>query len=86
VVTNVIISSINRWWKELGLAKEVKFSEYQPLKWYTWPMACFTDPNFSEQRIELTKPISLIYVIDDIFDVHGTLDQLTIFTDAINRY
>ncbi|RHN52136.1 putative S-linalool synthase [Medicago truncatula] len=79
-------TEVSKWWKELGLAKEVKFSEYQPLKWYTWPMACFTDPNFSEQRIELTKPISLIYVIDDIFDVHGTLDQLTIFTDAINRW
>jgi len=86
LITNVIIPSINRWWNELGLAKEVKFAGYEPLKWYTWPMACFTDPNFSEQRIELTKPISLIYVIDDIFDVHGTLDQLTIFTDAINRY
>jgi len=49
-------------------------------------MACFTDPNFSEQRVELTKPISLIYVIDDIFDVHATLDQLTILTDAVNRY
>jgi len=48
-------------------------------------MACFTDPNFSEQRVELTKPISLIYIIDDLFDVHGTLDQLTIFTDAVNR-
>ncbi|KEH34358.1 (3S)-linalool/(E)-nerolidol/(E,E)-geranyl linalool synthase [Medicago truncatula] len=79
-------TEVSKWWNELELAKEVKFSGYQPLKWYTWPMACFTDPNFSEQRIELTKPISLIYVIDDIFDVHGTLDQLTIFTDAINRW
>lgn len=51
-----------------------------------WPMACFTDPRFSEQRIELTKPISLVYIIDDIFDVYGTLDQLTLFTDAIKRY
>jgi len=59
---------------------------YQPLKWYLWPMACFTDPSFSEQRIELTKSISLIYIIDDIFDVYGTLDQLTLFRDAVNRY
>ena len=59
---------------------------YQPIKWYMWPMACFTNPSFSDQRIELTKPISLVYVIDDVFDVYGTLDQLTLFTYAVNRF
>ncbi|TKY71585.1 (3S,6E)-nerolidol synthase 1 [Spatholobus suberectus] len=80
------IIQVYKWWKDLGMANEVKFARYQPLKWYMWPMACFTDPRFSDQRIQLTKPISLIYIIDDIFDVHGTLDQLTLFTDAVNRW
>ncbi|GAU34506.1 hypothetical protein TSUD_388190 [Trifolium subterraneum] len=78
--------SILRWWKDLGMAKETMFAQYQPLKWYLWPMACFTDPSFSEERIELTKVISLIYVIDDIFDVHGTIEQLTLFTDLATRW
>uniref|UniRef100_A0AAU7LL55 Linalool/nerolidol synthase n=1 Tax=Zanthoxylum ailanthoides TaxID=159071 RepID=A0AAU7LL55_9ROSI len=77
---------ISKWWKELGLAKKLEFARDQPLKWYLWSMACFTDPSFSWQRIELTKPISLIYIIDDIFDVYGTLDELTLFTEAINRW
>ncbi|XP_027338614.1 (3S,6E)-nerolidol synthase 1-like [Abrus precatorius] len=80
------IIQVNKWWKDLGMAKEVEFARYQPLKWYMWPMTCFTNPRFSDQRIELTKPISLIYIIDDIFDVYGTLDQLTQFTDAVNRW
>ncbi|OMO98840.1 hypothetical protein COLO4_13672 [Corchorus olitorius] len=33
-----------------------------------WAMAILTDPSLSEQRLELTKPISLVYIIDDIFD------------------
>lgn len=70
----------------MGLAKELKLARDQPLKWYTWPMAALSDPRLSEQRTELTKPISLIYIIDDIFDVYGTLDQLTLFTEAVNRY
>ncbi|XP_012568126.1 neryl diphosphate diphosphatase, chloroplastic-like [Cicer arietinum] len=80
------IIEVSKWWKDLGMSKEAKFVMYEPLKWYMWPMTCFTDPNFSEQRIELTKVISLIYVVDDIFDVHGTLDQLTLFTDAAKRW
>lgn len=74
------------WWKELGLSKELEFARNQPLKWYIWSMACLTDPSLSEQRIDLTKPISLIYIIDDIFDVYGTLDELTLFTQAVDRY
>ncbi|KAL5579186.1 hypothetical protein UlMin_011628 [Ulmus minor] len=77
---------ITKWWKELGLAEELKFARDQPLKWYLWTVACLTDPTMSEQRIELTKPISLIYIIDDIFDIHGTLEELTLFTEVVNKW
>ena len=63
-----------RWWKDLGLANKLEFARDQPIKWYIWSMASLTDPNLSEQRVDLTKPISLIYIIDDIFDVYGTVD------------
>ena len=72
--TNNTPHSLNRWWKELGMAKKVKLATYQPIKWYMWPMAHFTSPSFSDQRIELTKPMSRVYVIDDSFDIYGTLD------------
>lgn len=76
---------MSRWWKGLGLANELPFIRNQPLKWYIWSLACLTDPTLSEERIELTKPISLIYIIDDIFDIYGTLDELTLFTEVVSR-
>ena len=75
-----------RWWRDLGLSKELKFARDQPLKWYIWSMACLTDPSLSEERIEFTKAVSFIYIIDDIFDVYGTLDELTLFTKTVNRW
>ncbi|GAB4831046.1 (3S,6E)-nerolidol synthase 1 [Ancistrocladus abbreviatus] len=80
------IYQILRWWSELGLAEELKFARNQPLKWYMWPLAMLPDPCLSKQRIEIVKPISLIYIIDDIFDVYGTLDDLSLFTEAVNRW
>ncbi|KAG5234825.1 terpene synthase [Salix suchowensis] len=80
------VSEISKWWKDLGLSKEIKIARDQPLKWYMWSMSCLADPCLSEQRIELTKPISMIYIIDDIFDVYGTLDELVRFTEVINRW
>nr|GMC89883.1 (3S,6E)-nerolidol synthase 1-like [Ipomoea batatas] len=79
------ILQVFKWWKGL-LSKELKLARKQPLKWYIWSMATVTDPCMSKQRIELTKPISLVYIVDDIFDVHGTIDELTLFTEAINRW
>ncbi|XP_039134896.1 (3S,6E)-nerolidol synthase 1-like [Dioscorea cayenensis subsp. rotundata] len=43
-------------------------------------------PHHSKCRIELTKAIAFIYIIDDIFDVYGTLDELSVFTQAINKW
>ena len=51
-----------------------------------WSLACITDPRFSEERIEITKPVSLVYIMDDIFDAYGSLDELTLFHDAVTRY
>ncbi|XP_042478532.1 (3S,6E)-nerolidol synthase 1-like [Macadamia integrifolia] len=77
---------IFKWWTEMGLSKKLKFARDQPLKWYLWPMTVLSDPKHSEQRIHLTKTISLVYIIDDIFDVHGTLDELILFTEAVNKW
>ncbi|CAL5344728.1 unnamed protein product [Camellia sinensis] len=77
---------VSKWWKSTGLGNELKYARNQPLKWYLWSMATLTDPSLSEQRVELTKPISLVYIIDDIFDVYGTLEELILFTEAVNRW
>ncbi|XP_044461148.1 (3S,6E)-nerolidol synthase 1-like isoform X3 [Mangifera indica] len=80
------VAQISKWWKDLGLSKKLEFVRDQPLKWYIWSMSSLTDANLSWQRVELTKAISFVYIIDDIFDVHGTLDELSLFTEIINRW
>ncbi|KAI3707566.1 hypothetical protein L6452_26192 [Arctium lappa] len=80
------IDQISRWWRDLGLCQELILARDQPLKWYLWPLAALTNPNLSMHRIHLTKTISLIYIIDDIFDVYGNIHELTLFTEAINRW
>ncbi|KAL0442874.1 UNVERIFIED_CONTAM: Tricyclene synthase 0e23, chloroplastic [Sesamum latifolium] len=78
---------VSKWWNELGLAKTLKLVRNQPLKWYTWLMSTLIDDfSLSLQRVELTKSIAFVYLIDDIFDVVGTLDELTIFTEAVNKW
>ncbi|KAL5731058.1 hypothetical protein ACHQM5_003819 [Ranunculus cassubicifolius] len=74
------------WWRDLALAQKLNFARNQPVKWYMGSMATLDDPRLSEERIHLTKPISLVYLMDDIFDVYGTLGELVLFTEAIIKW
>nr|WBO38710.1 terpene synthase 39 [Aquilaria agallochum] len=80
------LHQVSRWWKEVGLSRELELVRDQPLKWYTWSLASIEDPSLSNERVELTKPIAMVYVIDDIFDVYGTLDELILFTQVLDRW
>ncbi|XP_035836186.1 probable terpene synthase 4 [Helianthus annuus] len=80
------INEILRWWEELGLWQDLNLARNQPLKWYIVPMVSLANPTMSQQRIELTKTVSLIYIIDDIFDIYGTLEELTLLTEAVNMW
>ncbi|RWR93550.1 S-+-linalool synthase [Cinnamomum micranthum f. kanehirae] len=80
------LKEVTQWWRDLGLSQELRFARDQPLKWYMWSLAVLPNPKFSKYRIELTKPIALVYIIDDIYDVYGKPDELVLFTEAINRW
>ena len=77
------ISCLHRWWMDLGLAKEIPVARNQVQKWYMWPMTVLEGLSFSRYRIEITKIISLIYIVDDIFDLVATQEELSHFCEAI---
>ncbi|KAI8558336.1 hypothetical protein RHMOL_Rhmol04G0083400 [Rhododendron molle] len=44
------------------------------------------EPKFSDCRKNLTKLAALVTTIDDVYDVYGSLDELELFTAAVNRW
>ena len=53
---------------------------------FLWTIGSIFEPQFGYYRRTLTKVNALITTIDDIYDVYGTLDELELFTDAVERY
>ncbi|KAM0830973.1 hypothetical protein ACQ4PT_049500 [Festuca glaucescens] len=80
------MQEVKRWWMKLGLAQEIPAARDQVLKWYMWPMTVLEGFSFSRYRIEITKIISLIYIVDDIFDIVATQEELALFNEAIKRW
>uniref|UniRef100_J3L936 S-linalool synthase n=1 Tax=Oryza brachyantha TaxID=4533 RepID=J3L936_ORYBR len=80
------MQEIKRWWMDLGLAQEIPVARDQVQKWYVWMMTAIQGASLSRCRIELTKIVSFVYVVDDIFDLVGTHEELYCFTQAIKMW
>ena len=74
-----------RWWSNLGLAQRLPFSRDRLMENYFWTVGWAFEPQFARCRDAQTKANSLITTIDDVYDVYGTMDELELFTDAVDR-
>lgn len=74
-----------RWWKDIDIAKKLKFARDRLMECYFWAVGIVPDPQYKKCRQNLTKVASLVTIIDDVYDVYGTLDELELFTEAVER-
>ncbi|TYI84641.1 hypothetical protein E1A91_D05G379300v1 [Gossypium mustelinum] len=74
------------WWKELGLGKRFSFARDRLMENFLWTVGMVIAPEDGKSRIFLTMVYALITVIDDVYDVYGTLDELELFTDVVERW
>ncbi|GFS30553.1 terpenoid cyclases/Protein prenyltransferases superfamily protein [Actinidia rufa] len=77
------LCEITRWWKDLDFAKKLPFARDRMVECYFWILGVYFEPQYLLARRILTKVIALTSIIDDIYDVYGTLEELVLFTDAI---
>ncbi|XP_047937779.1 1,8-cineole synthase, chloroplastic-like isoform X2 [Salvia hispanica] len=80
------LKETSRWWESIGLAQELPFVRDRIVESYYWTTGVVERREHGFERIMLTKVIALITAIDDIYDVYGTLEELQLFTYAIQRW
>ncbi|EXB50920.1 (-)-germacrene D synthase [Morus notabilis] len=80
------LSHIARWWKELDFARKLPFARDRVIECYFWILGVYFEPEYGFARRALTKVIAMTSVIDDIYDVYGTLEELELFSEAAERW
>ncbi|KAK7312915.1 hypothetical protein VNO77_37159 [Canavalia gladiata] len=80
------VCNISKWWKDLDFATKLPFARNRVVEAYFWVLGVYFEPQYSLGRRIMTKVISMTSIIDDIYDVYGTLEELQLFTEAIKRW
>lgn len=75
-----------RWWKDLNVAEKLPFARDRLVELYFWILGVYFEPQYLLARRIILKPISIVSIIDDIYDSHGLFEELVLFTDAVERF
>jgi (-)-alpha-terpineol synthase len=76
---------IFRWWKETAIVEKLSFARDRIVENFVWNIGANFKPDFEQFRIGMTKINALITTVDDVYDLYGTLEELELFTEAIDR-
>ncbi|KAH6816676.1 hypothetical protein C2S51_021496 [Perilla frutescens var. frutescens] len=80
------LHQVSRWWKELDLIAKLPYARDRAVECFFWAMGAYHEPQYSRARVMLTKTIAMTSIIDDTYDAYGTIEELDIFTEAIERW
>nr|WNI01951.1 terpene synthase [Psidium guajava] len=79
------VSNMARWWVDLG-ANKMTFFRDRLVEHYFWCCAMVFEPQYTAFREMTTKLTCMVTLIDDVYDVYGTLEELELLTDFLVRW
>nr|ARA91313.1 3-carene synthase [Lavandula x intermedia]ARA91314.1 3-carene synthase [Lavandula x intermedia] len=80
------MKDVSRWWNSLCLIDQLPFVRDRVVEAQFWAIGALEPHQYGYQRKLIAKIITFVTVIDDIYDVYGTLEELEAFTDIIRRW
>ncbi|XP_057488927.1 (-)-alpha-terpineol synthase-like isoform X4 [Actinidia eriantha] len=80
------LKHMSRWWNNTRLGQKLSFARDRLMESFLWTIGMDFKPQLSYFRKKMTIVNSLITIIDDVYDVYGTLDEFERFTNAVERW
>ncbi|XP_054810947.1 (-)-germacrene D synthase-like [Prosopis cineraria] len=78
--------NICKWWNKLDVPRNVSYARNRIVGLCFWVLTVYFEPQYSKARRMMTKVIGLLSIIDDTYDAYGTIDELELLTEAIQRW
>ncbi|KAK7405099.1 hypothetical protein VNO78_06294 [Psophocarpus tetragonolobus] len=78
--------NICKWWNEMDVPGKLPFVRDRIIENCFWNLGVYFEPQFSQARKIMTKVSATLSIIDDTYDAYGTIDELELLTEAIERW
>uniref|UniRef100_A0A7N1A7L4 Uncharacterized protein n=1 Tax=Kalanchoe fedtschenkoi TaxID=63787 RepID=A0A7N1A7L4_KALFE len=79
------LKDLSKWWENLGLGKAMDFARDSLVISYMWSASIYWEHGYEFCRKVVTQAVVILTTLDDVYDVYGSLDELELFTSAIER-
>ncbi|XP_062076058.1 myrcene synthase, chloroplastic-like [Humulus lupulus] len=80
------LKDLSRWARHSKLGEKLDFFRDRTMECFLWNVGVTFEPEFSYFRRMTARLYYLIAVVDDTYDVYGTLEELELFTNAVERW
>ncbi|XP_026457905.1 (-)-alpha-terpineol synthase-like [Papaver somniferum] len=80
------LRNMSRWWRSLGVASKLNFARDRLVGSFLFSIGISAEAKSQRCTEWLTKVMNFVLIIDDIYDVHGSLEELEIFADVVERW
>ncbi|CAI9092010.1 OLC1v1027141C1 [Oldenlandia corymbosa var. corymbosa] len=80
------LKRVSRWWKNTGMGEELNFARDILVDNFLWNVGFVWKHEQGYSRIMGTKAVIFITLLDDLYDTYANLDELELFTSAIQRW
>ncbi|KAK4255623.1 hypothetical protein QN277_008600 [Acacia crassicarpa] len=80
------LGNLTKWWKDSEFTRKVPYVRDRLVESYFCALSLAYEPQLSTTRMVAAKLIGILCLLDDTYDVYGTLEELELFTDAIRRW
>nr|WCL15130.1 terpene synthase HlTPS3 [Humulus lupulus] len=80
------IRELSSWWKNLGLSEKLDFARDRLVESFMCTVGLAFQPEYKCLRKCLAKVVNFVLIVDDVYDVYGSLEELRHFTNAVDRW
>ncbi|XP_026441137.1 (-)-alpha-terpineol synthase-like [Papaver somniferum] len=80
------LRNMSRWWRSLGVASKLNFARDRLVGSLLFSVGISAEAKSQRCTEWLTKVMNFVLIIDDIYDVHGSLEELEIFANVVERW
>ncbi|KAM3362563.1 alpha-farnesene synthase [Capsicum galapagoense] len=80
------LKDVIRWWRNLCIVEDLDFTRDRIVESFFFAAGIASEAQHGSIRKWLTKVIQLILIIDDVYDIYGSLTEVQQFTRAIEKW